>query len=334
MRGHVSTVRVYDICTETWIFPLFPQNMRKNLSCSRANWLCKRWGLKVWMTREGKKERYLFNSLSYTCVACSLSQAAFDKKHSYDDARAGLDTPLPPPFFHPPFPRLSLSSPNNHPHSSSWTDMVPIRPGTRLGFWGGAQTRIIYKSCSSAETVVIFFSFKGLKGMLWRTQNILGPIVSPSVSLNFFCCSLGLFFTKAGKTHHTRTVKQSRAYNYKYFITTVNLLRGFRLHFFGSSFGGIWWVWQGLSGHLWATVVEPQKSFWPFVTKQNVLQTLRLLGKTPEPAWINALAGDGKRGMVVGCTQGRSRGCDPAHAMFHMLRIASHSWMSQYTQIL
>lgn len=54
----------------------------------------------------------------------------------------------------------------------------------------------------------------------------------------------------------------------------------------------------GLVWPPWATLVVHQKSFWPFVTKQNVFQTLRLLGKTPEPGCINALAGDGKRGIV------------------------------------
>ena len=52
---------------------------------------------------------------------------------------------------------------------------------------------------------------------------------------------------------------------------------------------------------------------WPLVTKQTVLQTpWLLLGMTPEPACLNASAGNGECGVVAGCRKGESHGCDPA----------------------
>lgn len=85
-----------------------------------------------------------------------------------------------------PFSPLLLSS--SHSFLSQQpppfgTDMAATRSRPSWGFWGGAQTRIIYKSCSAIETVVFLLSNAWNGNTCYREHKIT---LSDTFALCFF----------------------------------------------------------------------------------------------------------------------------------------------------
>lgn len=126
--------------------------------------------------------------------------AACIKWYSSDDARVGLDAQLLPllPFLSSSHSFLSQQPP------PFWTDRAATRSGPSRGFWGGAQTRIIYKSCSAIETVVFLLSNAWNGNACYREHKITP---SDTLALLFpcrfytvpLCVCVGVYYSHKGK---------------------------------------------------------------------------------------------------------------------------------------